>query len=144
MNKLSNAQYLYEPLNKKISFVIECTPMKEQTAVKKSGIDILSGPIGSALLKFALPLAATGILQQLFNAADVAVVGRFVGKNAMAAVGSNSPIIGLIVNLFLGISLGANVVIANLTGRKDREGISRATHTSIVTAVISTPLKKFI
>ena len=111
--------------------------MKEQTAVKKSDIDILSGPIGSALLKFALPLAATGILQQLFNAADVAVVGRFVGKNAMAAVGSNSPIIGLIVNLFLGISLGANVVIANLTGRKDREGISRATHTSIITAVIS-------
>ena len=72
--------------------------------------DLLHGSLGDKIILFVLPLAATGILQQLFNAADIAVIGRFVGKNAMAAVGSNSPIIGLLINLFVGISLGANVV----------------------------------
>ncbi|MBQ4304083.1 MAG: MATE family efflux transporter, partial [Lachnospiraceae bacterium] len=75
-------------------------------------MDLLNGSIGDKLLIFALPLAATGILQQLFNAADVAVVGQFAGKNAMAAVGSNASLISLLVNSFTGISMGANVVIS--------------------------------
>ncbi len=102
----------------------------------RQNIDMLHGSIGDKLLKFALPLAATGMLQQLFNAADVAVVGRFVGPNAMAAVGSNSAIIGLLVNGFVGISLGANVVISRFTGQGNKEGIAKSVHTSVVFSLI--------
>ena len=98
---------------------------------------MLNGPLGGKILMFALPLAVTGMLQQLFNAADVAVIGRFVGKDAMAAVGSNSAIIGLLVNLFVGISLGTNVVISRYTGQHNKSGIRRAVHTSILVALIS-------
>ena len=104
---------------------------------RSRSVDMLHGPIGSQLVLFALPLALTGILQQLFNAADVAVIGRFVGKNAMAAVGSNASVISLLLNLFVGISLGANVVISKFIGQKERKGVRRAVHTSIVVAVIS-------
>ena len=104
---------------------------------KTKEIDMLSGSVGDKTLRFALPLAATGILQQLFNAADIAVVGRFVGKNAMAAVGSNAPLINLIISLFIGISIGANVVIASLTGRRDDEAVSRAVHTALTVAFVS-------
>lgn len=98
---------------------------------------MLNGSIADKLLTFAIPLAATGILQQLFNAADIAVIGQFVGKNAMAAVGSNAPIVGLMVNGFVGIALGANVVISNFTGQKNEEGISRSVHTAVLFAVLS-------
>ena len=97
---------------------------------------MLHGSIWDKLLMFALPLAATGMLQQLFNAADVAVVGRFVGPNAMAAVGSNSAIIGLLVNGFVGISLGANVVISRFTGQGNAEGIAKSVHTSVLFSLI--------
>ena len=83
---------------------------------------MLHGPIWNKLPRFALPVAATAILEQLFNASDIAVVGKFTGELktiAVAAVGANSPIIALIVNLFIGIALGANVVIANAVGRSD-------------------------
>ena len=106
---------------------------------EKRQIDMINGPIWNKLPRFALPVAATAILEQLFNASDVAVVGNFTGTGktvAVAAVGSNSPIIGLIVNLFIGIALGANVVIANAIGREDREAVHRAVHTSIVVAVL--------
>lgn len=98
-------------------------------------MNMIEGSLVDKILLFALPLAATGILQQLFNAADVAVVGRFVGKEAMAAVGSNSAIIGLLVNLFIGISLGTNVIIAHAIGRGDREEIHKAVHNSIIIAL---------
>ncbi|MBR5429097.1 MAG: MATE family efflux transporter [Firmicutes bacterium] len=98
--------------------------------------DLIQGPLARQLLLFALPLAATGILQQLFNAADVAIVGRFAGKDAMAAVGSNSPLIGLMVNLFVGISLGANVVIAQGLGQRNEKAVSEAVHTSVLVALI--------
>lgn len=96
---------------------------------------MLHGSIADKLLWFALPLAATGILQQLFNAADIAVVGRFVGKEAMAAVGSNAPLIGLIVNLFVGIALGTNVVISHSLGQNDSGKVSDAVHTSVIVAL---------
>lgn len=102
-------------------------------------IDLLNGSLWDRILLYALPLAATGILQQLFNAADIAVVGRFTGSlgpAAMAAVGANSPIIGLIVNVFVGISLGTNVVIAVAVGRNHEETIHQAVHTSILFALI--------
>ncbi len=99
--------------------------------------EILSGDLRGAVLKFALPLAATGILQQLFNAADIAVIGRYVGKEAMAAVGSNTPLTALIINLFVGLSIGANVVIAKFIGMNNRDGVKKAVHTSLMIAVIS-------
>lgn len=77
---------------------------------------MLRGPLKGKVFRFALPLALTGVLQQLFNAADVAVVGRFAGKNAMAAVGANTAVVGLMITMFIGISIGANVVIAIAIG----------------------------
>lgn len=105
----------------------------------KQGIDMLHGRIWTKVLRFALPVAATGILEQLFNASDIMIVGNFSqsdGTAAVAAVGSNAPVTGLILNLFIGIALGANVVIANAIGRGSREAVRNAVHTSIVTALI--------
>ena len=88
--------------------------------MNKKKQNMLTGSLWDKIILFALPLAATGILQQLFNAADIAVVGRFtgdMGSIAMAAVGTNSSIVNLIVNLFVGLALGANVVIATEIGR---------------------------
>ncbi len=104
--------------------------------MKQKNMDMLNGSIANKILLFALPLAATGMLQQLFNAADIAVVGQYVGANAMAAVGSNSPIIGLLVNGFVGIALGANVVISNYTGQQNIIGIKKVVHTSILFSLI--------
>ena len=99
-------------------------------------VDMINGSLGDKIIKYAIPLAATGILQQLFNAADLAVVGQFSGKAAMAAVGGNAPVIGLLVNLFVGISLGSNVIIAKSIGQKDTVNISKAVHTSVVVAIL--------
>jgi len=111
--------------------------VKNEKSKKKP--DLLHGPIWSKIPVFALPVAATAILEQLFNASDIAVVGNFTGAAktvAVAAVGANSPIIGLLVNLFVGIALGANVVIATAIGRNDKETVQRAVHTAILMAVI--------
>ena len=110
---------------------------KPHHSVKHREIDMLHGSLVDKLLLFSLTLALTDILQQLFNAADVAVVGRFSSSEAMAAVGSNAPVIGLLVNLFIGVSLGANVVISRCTGQRDAKAVSRAVHTSILVALFS-------
>lgn len=102
-------------------------------------IDMLNGSIWNKLPRFALPVAATAILEQLFNASDVAVVGNFTGEGstaAVAAVGANSPIIGLIVNLFVGIALGANVVIAHAVGQGEKQTVQKAAHTSVLVALL--------
>ena len=99
--------------------------------------DLLHGSIWRKVLIFALPLALTSVLQQLFSAADVAVLGTFVGKNSMAAVGSNSPVLGLMINMFIGISVGANVIMARFTGAQDKEGVGRAAHTAVILALLS-------
>ena len=114
---------------------------------KKQKLDILNGSIWNKLPVFALPIAATGILEQLFNASDIAIVGNFAQTDktaAVAAVGANSPIIGLILNLFIGIALGANVVIANAIGRDDRQTVQKAVHTSMVVSVIGGVLVSII
>ncbi len=98
-------------------------------------IDMIHGPLGSKILMFSLPLAATGILQQLFNSADVAVVGQFVGKEAMAAVGANTAIVNLLVGTFVGMSLGSSVTLANAIGRGDRGTIRKVVHTSLLLAL---------
>lgn len=100
---------------------------------------MIHGSIWDKLIKYALPVAATGILEQLFNASDVAVVGNFTGNAktlAVAAVGANSPIVGLLLNFFIGIALGVNVVIAKAVGKNNNRTIHKAVHTSIIMAVV--------
>lgn len=106
---------------------------------QKKQLDMLHGSIWNKLPRFALPVAATAILEQLFNASDVAVVGNFTGAErtaAVAAVGANSPLIGLIVNLFIGIALGSNVVIAHAIGQGHKEDVRKAVHTSVLVAIL--------
>ena len=105
--------------------------------VLKKEKNLTEGSLWNKILIFAIPLALSSMLQQLFNSADVAVVGRFADKNALAAVGSNGPIINLMVNLFVGLSVGANVVISRYIGQQDHKQIEKAVHTSILLAIVS-------
>lgn len=105
---------------------------------------MLNGPLAGPIILFALPLALSSMLQQLFNAADTAVVGRFASSQAMAAVGSNSSVINLVVALFVGLSVGTNVVIASLIGRGRKDAIPTAVHTAVVVALISGVLLLFV
>ena len=100
-------------------------------------IDMLNGPMAGKLLIFALPLMLSSLLQLLFNAADIVVVGRYVGKEALAAVGSTTSLINLLVNLFTGFSVGANVVIARDMGAGREEDVHNGVHTAISLALIS-------
>ena len=104
---------------------------------RKYQIDMCSGPLWNKILIFALPLMASSILQLLFNAADVVVVGRFVGKEALAAVGSNTSLINLMVNLFVGLSVGNNVVVARDLGAGRHDQVGRSVHTSIALSLAS-------
>ena len=104
--------------------------------VAENKIDMLSGPLGARMIMFALPLVASGILQQSFNSVDFAVAGRFAGPEALAAVGSNGPVIGLMVNLFMGLSIGVNVVIANSLGQRNAVSVRRATSTAAMVAIV--------
>lgn len=104
----------------------------------KEKMDMLHGSIWNKIPRYALPVAATGILGQLFNASDLAIVGNFTGADstvAVAAVGANSPVIGLILNFFIGIALGANIVIAHAVGRGDEKTIRKAVNTSVLMAL---------
>ena len=101
--------------------------MRVRTKAKE--MDMLQGGLAGKLILFALPLACSSILQQLFNSADVAVVGRFAGDNALAAVGSCVALVGIFVNLVVGLSVGPNAVLANLIGQKKRDQISEMLHT---------------
>lgn len=103
----------------------------------KKEINMISGSLWDKLLIFALPLAASSILQQLFNSADIAIVGRFAGSQALAAVGSNGPVVNLIINIFVGLSVGANVVISRFIGEGREKKVSDAVHTSILLAILS-------
>lgn len=111
--------------------------MNSNTKSKK--LDMLHGPIWNKLPQYALPVAATGILEQLFNASDLAIVGNFASTDrtvAIAAVGANSPVIGVILNLFIGLSLGSNVVIANAIGRGNKKDVEQAVHTSVAASFL--------
>lgn len=113
--------------------------IKLKQAVQKQKLDMLNSSLWNKIPQFALPVAATAILEQLFNASDIAVVGNFSGAAstiAVAAVGANSFVISLVVNFFIGIALGANVVIANAIGREDEDDVHRAVHTAVVVSVI--------
>ena len=98
---------------------------------------MLSGNIVPKMLKFAIPLMLSSILQLLFNAADVIVVGRFAGDNSLAAVGSTSSLVNLLTNVFLGLSVGANVCVARFQGAGRDEEVRKTVHTSLLLAIIS-------
>ena len=103
---------------------------------KSYEIDMCSGPLLSRILLFAIPLICSGVLQLVFNATDIIVVGRFVSSNAMAAVGSTSSLINLLVNFFIGISVGANVLVARFRGANDYDDAQETVQTALITAVI--------
>ena len=96
-----------------------------------------SGPILRKMLMFALPLMLSSILQLLFNAADIVVVGKFAGDNSLAAVGSNTALINLLTNLFIGLSIGANVVAARHYGAKAWDDLRRTVHTAMLLSMLS-------
>ena len=92
-------------------------------------MDMLNGGLAGKLILFSIPLAFSSILQQLFNSADVAVVGRFAGDQALAAVGSCVALVGIFVNLIVGLAVGPNAALANLIGQKNRGKINSMVHT---------------
>ncbi len=99
-------------------------------------IDMCSGAILPKLLQFALPLMFSSILQLLFNAADIIVVGRWAGDNSLAAVGSNASIIGLLTNLFIGLSVGANILAARFYGAREEENLRQTVHTALLVSLL--------
>ena len=101
----------------------------EQTGKKSKEMDMLNGGLAGKLILFSIPLAFSSILQQLFNSADVAVVGRFAGDQALAAVGSCVALVGIFVNLIVGLAVGPNAALANLIGQKNRGKINSMVHT---------------
>lgn len=112
--------------------------MKQQKSRSKSyEIDMCNGPLLPKILVFSIPLMLSGILQLLFNAADIVVVGRYTGNEALAAVGSTGALINLLVNLFIGLSVGVNVMVAKYYGARREEDIHDTVHTAILIAVLA-------
>lgn len=107
------------------------------TKKNKYEIDMCNGPLLGKMLVFALPLMLSGILQLFFNAADIVVVGRFAGNEALAAVGSTSSLINLLINMFMGLSVGANVLVARFYGAGQKKDLKLMVHTAIATAIVS-------
>lgn len=95
-------------------------------------IDMLHGPLMKKIFWFALPIAGSSILQQLFSAADVAVAGRFAESGALAAVGSNSVLVSFYINLFAGLSVGVNVVVSHFLGQQKRKEVGTVIHTAVL------------
>lgn len=108
----------------------------EKESSKKYEIDMCNGPLLGKILVFYIPLMLSGILQLLFNAADIVVVGRFAGNQALAAVGSTSSLTNLIVNLFIGLSVGANVLVARFYGAKQDSELTETVQTAVSTALV--------
>ena len=111
---------------------------------KSYEIDMCNGPLTGKLLRFAIPLMFSGILQLLFNAADIIVAGRFAGHQALAAVGSTSSLINLLVNVFIGLSVGTNVLCANYIGAKQEKAVSETVHTSVLLSLVCGVILIFI
>lgn len=103
---------------------------------RKYEIDMCNGPLFKKIILFAIPLMLSGILQLLFNAADVVVVGRFSGNEALAAVGSTTALINLLINLFVGVSIGANVLLGRYIGARDFDNAAQTVHTAICFSLV--------
>lgn len=119
--------------------------LKMSEKQKKSyEIDMCNGPLLGKILAFSIPLMLSGMLQLLFNAADIVVVGQFAGSDSLAAVGSTSSLINLLVNLFIGLSVGANVLVARFYGAGQKKELSEMVHTAILTSLVSGVLLIFV
>ncbi len=104
---------------------------------KRYSLDMTSGPFLKKILIFSVPLMITGLLQLAYNTADVVVVGRFVGKEALAAVGSTGSLVNLFLNVFLGLSMGSGVMVARHIGEGDEKKVKECTHTAMLLSIIS-------
>lgn len=119
--------------------------MREALAKKnRYEMDMCSGALLPKILLYSLPLMLSGILQLLFNAADVVVVGRFAGSDALAAVGSTSSLINLLVNVFMGLSVGTNVMVAHFYGAGQKRELEEMVHTAILTSIVSGVILIFV
>ena len=103
----------------------------------KKTLDMTNGPFLKKILIFALPLMATGFLQLLYNSADTAIVGKFAGSQALAAVGSTGSVINLIINVFIGLSMGSGVIVARHIGANDEKRVSKSVHTAMLLGLLS-------
>ena len=104
---------------------------------KSYEMDMTTGPLFKMLLTYSLPVIAMGVLQCLYNAADMVVAGKFAGSQALAAVGSTGSLVNLVVALFIGISLGVNVTVARYFGERDFDAVADMVHTAMLFSVIS-------
>lgn len=104
--------------------------------MKSKNIDMLNGPLMGRMIVYTIPIILSGILQLLFNAIDMVVVGRYAGENALAAVGSTSSLVNLLTNFFIGLSVGANVLTTHFLGAKRDEETQKCVHTSLSTAIV--------
>lgn len=103
---------------------------------QKKALDMTTGPFLKKILKFSVPLMITGLLQLIYNSADTAIVGNFAGSEALAAVGSTGSLINLIINIFMGLSMGAGVMAARYIGADDKKRIEKCVHTSMAISLI--------
>ena len=117
--------------------------MKEHTK-KQNSIDMLNGPLPFKIILFAVPLALSSILQQLFNSADAIIAGQYIGSSALAAVGGVAPIISLYIAVFVGLSIGSNVLIAVYIGRGDSAKIRGGIHATVAVALVCSLLLTII
>lgn len=119
-------------------FILEKTEIMsvQKKTTKSYEMDMCNGPLFVKLVSFAIPLILSGILQLLFNAADIIVVGRFAGSESLAAVGSTSALINLLVNIFIGLSIGANVLVAQYYGAQKLKDLEETVHTAMIIAVV--------
>ena len=118
--------------------------MNAKASGRKYEIDMCNGPLAGKILLFYFPLMLSGILQLLFNAADIAVAGRFAGNEALAAVGSTSSLTNLLVNLFIGLSVGANVLVARFYGAGQTDELKSMVQTAVATSVIGGVILIFV
>lgn len=111
-------------------------PLRKKRGNARYEIDMTNGPLLGKIIRFSIPLMISGILQLLFNAADMVVVGRFADSNALAAVGATGALINLIVNLFIGFSVGTNVLVSKYFAADDRKNLFETVHTSVLTSIV--------
>jgi len=113
--------------------------MTQSQAVKPKthkGVDMINGPLLSGIIRFAIPVMLTSIIQLFFNMADMAVLGRFCGNDAYASVGATSQLTTLLINVFIGIATGCGVAVSHAVGAKDKDTVGKTVHTGILTAII--------
>ena len=107
-------------------------------------MDMLNGPLFKNIIKFTIPLLLTGTLQLLYNAADIVIVGQFASDHSLAAVSSTGSLINLIVNVFMGLSVGASVIVSQNMGAGKFKDVSEAVHTSIAISIVCAALSHLV